>query len=113
MLGYDKCYHHIFSYIRKDIYHRNVYDYDIFSSISDASSNLLCFKRDMNHHKWPTCNNGDTINNINFIENAILNRELVLVTNDTINGLGSICNFEIGEVNENTREWCISKDYRQ
>ena len=105
-LGYDRCYHHIFSYIRKHNYQQNVDDFKTFAPISDASSNLLCIGLRDDDKSWPTCSDGSAINNIKYIEEAILKRQLVLVSNSTVNGDQPICNFEDGEVGENTKNWC-------
>ena len=105
-LGYDRCYHHIFPYIRKRNYQQNVDDFNIFAPISDASSNLLCVGLDKNDDVWPTCSDGSPINNIKHIQEAIMKGKLVLVSDSTIIGDRPICNFEEGEVSENTKSWC-------
>ena len=71
-----------------------------------ASSNLLCIEVGDDDKAWPTCSDGSAINNIKYIEEAVLKRQLVLVSDSTLNGDQPICNFEDGEVGENTQKWC-------
>ena len=98
ILKYNRCFHHIYSYFREDNFHKNEKDFKTFAPNSDASSNLLCIYQE----GWPDC-----ANNISRIEAAILNRELVQVTNQTMsNASVPICNLTPMEANDDTRAWC-------
>ena len=97
-LKYHRCFHHIYSYFREDNFHKNEKDFKTFAPNSDASSNLLCIYQE----GWPDC-----ANNISRIEAAILKRELVQVTNQTMNNASvPICNLTPMEANDDSRAWC-------
>ena len=101
-LQYDRCYYHIFPYVRSKNFMKNEEDFKMFAYTADASSNLLCvFDRG-----WPNC-----ANDAPRVEHLIRTEELVLVTSATMQSpFESICNLLPGEVNDQTLAWCAKQE---